>query len=184
MTLHHPFQKLCHVGATPDLPEALLAASGPHICCYDLDKGLTTRWPAVEERNDISDNEALQANGDDDGSRPAKRQRLSGHEEPPLSRQDSEDSVEIISERTKGRRRKPKPVAEVKLPNVSHMIGTGNGKYIVVVTTDDKCIRVLERQTSVRLRKISERSLLPERSHPLLSDFLLDACPSVCAPYL
>ena len=167
MSSHHPFQKLCHVSATPDLPEALLAASGQHIRCYDFDQGLTARWPSVEEGNDVSDNDAPQVNGDDDGGRPAKRQRLSGHEEVPLPRQDSEDSIEIISERIKGRRRKPKPVTEAKLPHVSHMLATENGRHIVVVTTDDKCIRVLERQTSGRLREISERSLLPEKSHLL-----------------
>ena len=158
MGLRHPFQKLCFAKASTGLPEVLLAACGAHLCCYDFQKGLVARWPVSEDNeDDLSDYEAEQPNGNDDGERPTKRQRLSGHEESLPSRHESEESVEIISERAKGQRRKPKPTVEPKLPDVSHILATESGRHIVVVTADDKCIRVLERRKDGRLRSISER---------------------------
>lgn len=164
MSSPHPFQKLCCVRASLDLPEALLAASGPYVCCYDFQKGLVARWSTDDEdEEDLPDIERKEANGDggDGGDeRPAKKRRLSGNEAGLIPRQDSEESVEIISERVKGRRKKPKPLTKAKPPDVSHMLATLDGKSIVVVTADDKCIRVLERGKSGKLRGVTERSRL------------------------
>jgi tRNA (guanine-N(7)-)-methyltransferase subunit TRM82 len=157
----HPFQKLCYLRASSDLPETLLAASGPYVCCYEFQKGLVAHWPTVsEEEEEALDVEKQEENGEGGDEPPAKKRRLSGNEDAQIARQDSEESVEIISERVKGRRRKPKPSANKKLPDVSHMLGTSNGKTIIVVTADDKCIRVLERGKSGKLRGVSERSML------------------------
>lgn len=163
MSTCHLFQKLCYVKGSSELPEALLAASGPYICCYSFKDKLTARWPTSEDDvdvdvDDLSDKESPNANGV--GERPAKRQRLYTSEDTLLSREESEDSVEIISERTKGQRKKPKPVTTNKLPDVSHILSTEDGRHVVVVTTDDKCIRVLERRKNSKLRTISERSML------------------------
>lgn len=161
MSTSYPFQKLCYLHASLDLPEALLAARGDSICCYDFRKGLIGRWPMDEEELEgPSDVERQHMNGNEE-ERPSKRQRLSGHEDDTLATQESEESVEIISERAKGQRRKPKPFSKVRLPDVSHMLATLDGKNIIVVTTDDKCIRVLERQKNGKLRRISERLMIP-----------------------
>jgi tRNA (guanine-N(7)-)-methyltransferase subunit TRM82 len=175
MLTRHPFQKLCYAKGSL---EALLAASGPYIICQSLeDGGSVTRWSTSEDdADDLSDKEAQHDNGNGEGERPAKRQRLSSNVDNLLSRQESEESVEIISERTKGQRRKPKPVVESKLPDVSHMLSTADGRHIVVVTADDKCIRVLERRQGGRLRSISERSMLSFLPVSLISDFYLDVC--------
>jgi hypothetical protein len=162
MSSGHPFQKLCYLKASLDLPEALLAASGPYICCYDFQRGFVARWPTddddYEEEEDTPDVETHEVNRDGGGERPAKRRRLSEDEDGLMARQDSEESVEIISERVKGQRRKPKPLSKAKVPDVSHMLATSDGKRIVVVTADDKCIRVLERRICGKLRGVSERS--------------------------
>lgn len=159
MSSGHPFQKLCYLKASFDLPGALLAASGPYICCFDFQRGFVARWPVDDEEEDTPDAERHDVKGDGGGGeRPAKRRRLSGDEDGLMVRQDSEESVEIISERVKGQRRKPKPLSKTKLPDISHMLATSNGKSILVVTADDKCIRVLERRKSGKLRGVSERS--------------------------
>ena len=175
MSERHPFQKLCYPKGSP---EALLAASGPYIICQSLEgDGSVTRWPTSEDdTDDLSDKEAQYGNGNGEGDRPAKRQRLSSNSDSLPSRQESEESVEIISERTKGQRRKPKPVIESKLPDVSHMLSTAEGKHIIVVTADDKCIRVLERRKGGRLRSISERLMLSFLPVSLISDLYLDVC--------
>lgn len=162
MSSDHPFQKLCYVKASSDLPEALLAACGDSICCYDFQEGLIGRWTLDEEEEEgTSDLERQDINGNDDQERPSKRQRLSGHEDDIVATQESEESVEIISERVKGQRRKPKPLSKVKLPDISHMLATSDGKNFIVVTTDDKCISVLEKRKSGKLRRISERLIIP-----------------------
>lgn len=179
----HPFQKLCYTNSSSDLPEALLAASGPNICYHDLRRGTSAGWRVdYEDINGTSDGELPDDNGDGENERPAKRQRLSRNEEGLLSRQDSEESVEIISERVKGQRRKPKPVVKTKLPDVSHMLAMSDGRHVVVVTTDDKCIRVLERARSDRLRCISERSIMFFAHPPTCSNILSRRMPKrICA---
>lgn len=164
MTFRHPFQKLCCVKQENNDRPILLAASGPIICSISIDDGkILSRWPS-DSATESLDLDKAQNLDTGDGERPAKRQKTESTVQSSLSRQTSEgsdDSLEIVAERKKGERRRTK-VVDPKLPNISHLLATRNGKYIIAVTTDDKAVRVFELPSSGKLQLVSERSL-PKR---------------------
>lgn len=146
-TAHHPFQKLCYVPRTAKRPSLLLAAAGATILTYDLEiRKLLNHGPPFDEAAS-EDKDSI------DGPSPAKRRKLDHSK---LSQENSEDSVEIVAERKKGERRKPK-VEESKLPNVSHLIATSNGRNVIAITTEDKCITVFTLDSVGRLIVESQR---------------------------
>ena len=144
---HRPFQKLCCVPSTVERPSLLLAAAGAVILTYDLEtRKLLNHGPPFDEAAS-EDEDSI------DGAEPAKRRKLNHST---LSQETSEDSVEIVAERKKGERRKPK-VEESKLPNVSHLVATSNGQNIVAISAEDKCIIVFSLTSVCRLIVESRR---------------------------
>ena len=133
-----PFQTLCCFQPVGDEQPYLLAAAGSIVTSFNLKDGsVLSRWPAS--------NHGLQSSSADngDGGRPAKRQKLDEDIPTEISREESEESIEIISERKKGERRKPK-IESATLPNVSHLLVTSNGKSAVCVTGEDKSVTVFD----------------------------------------
>lgn len=150
MSILHPFQKLCFVAPPSKAQKILLAATGPYICSFDTLTGkLLSRWPDDQDEDDTFDDPPREGEGL--GERPAKRPKLSS-----ADNNESDDSIEIVAERAKGARRKPK-VVNTKLPNVSHLCATRNGSHIIAATADDKCIRVLRISSRGGLVPLSER---------------------------
>ncbi|OCT48234.1 tRNA (guanine-N(7)-)-methyltransferase non-catalytic subunit TRM82 [Cladophialophora carrionii] len=152
-----PFQTLCCVQPVENQQPFLLAASGPLISTFNLKDGsLLSQWPRSKEEQDQNGTTA-----DGDADRPAKRQRLEEDAPVELPREESEESIEIISERKKGERRRPK-VEHTTLPNVSHIVVTSNGKTVICVTSEDKSITVFDVQLGGVLDLKSRRSM-PKR---------------------
>ena len=150
MPTFHPFQKLCRVRPTNCQP-FLLAASGPIISSFSLKDGsLLNQWPRLEDTRDP-------AASSSEGDRPNKRRKIEEEEQEHLSRQASEDSIDIKTERQRGERRKPKIEGE-KLPAVSHIIATSDCAVVVVITVEDKSVNVLEVQPGGILVLQSQRS--------------------------
>jgi hypothetical protein len=137
-----PFQILCCVQPVGNQQPFLLAASGHLISTFNLKDGsLLSQWPTAEEHQNQNG-----SRGNSDGGRPAKRQRLGEDAPMGLPREDSEESIEIISERKKGERRKPK-VENTTLPNVSHIAITSNGQTAICVTIEDKSVTIFDIQS-------------------------------------
>lgn len=138
--VQHPFQRLCCVQPVDQQQPFLLSAAGPTISSFNLrDGSLLSQWPRPEVEDAIEEDGPSDVNGD--AIRPSKRRRIEEEGQTGLSRNDSEDSVEIISERKKGDRRKPK-VESLKLPNITHVIATSDAATVITVTADDKSINV------------------------------------------
>ena len=136
----HPFQEVCCVQPVNDEQPFLLAAAGPVISAFNLrDGSILSQWPPTEVEDVVEDDGPSYVNGD--GIRTSKRRRIEVAGQAGLSRNDSEDSVEIISERKKGDRRKPK-VESSKLPNITHIIATSDAATVITVTAEDKSINV------------------------------------------
>lgn len=161
-TTCHPFQKLCYV-PQPDGIGLLLAANGPNILSVDLRKGLVaSKWPDDTRRlPDVQDHEVSQAGGLGGTSReddpPSKRRKLSPFRQYEQASSESSVSIEFVSQRLKGQRRKKKIDPEFALPNVSHLISTADGLHVIAVTAEDKCIRVFELDAVGSLKPLSER---------------------------
>lgn len=156
MRVHHPFQKIAHSGIAVDGINLLIAAAGPHIFVFNFSNGAVLfRWPYNDSASGAggplsSDEVARPSNGEP----PEKKRRISksrGNGTSP----ESSSSVEIETERVKGQRRKPKP--KPGLPNVSHLLTTSDGKHVVAITAEDKCIRVFEIGGRGVLTALSER---------------------------
>jgi tRNA (guanine-N(7)-)-methyltransferase subunit TRM82 len=161
MTHYHPIQKLCYSKQSPT-SGFLIAATGPYVLCIHLHNcGVTSRWPEDVERPTDKNSYQASSNGDlvhetmDD--HPSKRRKLSpspgdkGEDSP-----ESSASIEFVSERAKGQRRKKKIVTSA-LPKVSHIVATLDGRHVIAVTAQDKCIRVFSLNSSGCLKLASER---------------------------
>lgn len=157
----HPFQKLCCISQSGDI-HLLLVATGPHILSLDLKNGgILAKWPNDDAQSAERQSLGELENGIMDDDPPAKRSKPN-----PSKRQqdeqeedsgDSSISVEFVSERAKGQRRKKKKTVKSVLPNVSHIIATLDGLRVVATTAEDKCIRVFELDSSGQLTLLSER---------------------------
>jgi tRNA (guanine-N(7)-)-methyltransferase subunit TRM82 len=162
MSHYHPFQKLCYSKQSGRIG-FLLAATGPHVLCVDLENGgVPSKWPDNVDRPTDGKSYEGSRNGDlpsesmeDDPS--SKRRKLSpSQEDKEEESPGSSVSIEFVSERAKGQRRKKK-IVDSALPNVSHVVATLDGRHVIVVTAEDKCIRVFSINSSGRLKLSSER---------------------------
>ena len=149
----HPFQKLCVTQHAIGKRRRLFAATGHNLITLDLETGrLVSQYPAPQGSDDDDD--------DDDAelpSSPAKRRKLDNGVPDAVSRQESEESIEIVAERQKGERRRPKPPSDDKLPNISHLLATSDGLYVITATVEDKSINIFDVTPSGRLRLASIR---------------------------
>lgn len=170
--MSHPFQCLytC-LGKVHGKYDILFAASGSYINCFDItSEKLVSVWTSQEAQEhslekavDADAQEPKNASSNEmaylDSIRPSKRQKVSlseGSSADPLF----EDDHNLKTEQPKDPR---PPGAIIKL------IGTHDGRYIIVVT-DDKCIRVLEFLPDNSLKQLSERytstfQIFTEREH-------------------
>lgn len=153
----YPFQKLCWVHPVDDQPPFLLAASGPLLISLDSKDGsILNRWP---EQDNATQHDGSQESTEND-QRSTKRRKLETDNDAALSRQTSQDSIEIISERIKGERQKPK-IETMKQPNFSHLLATSDGTTVVGVMSDDKSINVFHVLSAGRLNLQSKRYRRP-----------------------
>lgn len=151
--IHYPAHKLCFINA--EGKDILLAASGTCIQSFSFRSGnCLSSWPQ-DDYDGSSDEGDVQ-------EPPGKRQKLSDSQHASIKRQESEASeasIEIVAEgqkRQKGERRRPK-IPDLTQPNVSHLIATSNGKFVIAITAEDKAVRVFSISGRGRLRQISSR---------------------------
>ncbi|KEF55069.1 uncharacterized protein A1O9_08722 [Exophiala aquamarina CBS 119918] len=154
----YPFQKLCCVHPVNNPQPFLFAASGPLISSFDLKDGsVLSRWP----NQDSTAREESSEEATGDGNRLNKRRKLDTEDSTCLSRQTSEDSIEIISERKKETRIKPK-VESAQQPNISHLLATSDGTTVIAVMAEDKSVNVFEVQSEGTL-KLQSKRCMPKR---------------------
>lgn len=176
MMASYPFQKLCWVHPVDDQPPFLVAASGPLLVSFDSKDGsVLSQWA---EQGSASQDEKLQGLTEN-GERLNKRRKLDTDDAAGLSRQTSQDSIEIISERKKGERRKPK-VETPKDPNFSHLLATSNGTTVIAVMTEDKSINVFQVLSAGKLSLQSKRYMVPPILTSIPNSQITGVCPSAC----
>lgn len=162
---YHPFQKLCYISKAGDTG-ILIAAAGPYILSLDLkDGGVLSKWPTETFKSNQAETRVLSGDGtlysrSGHHRHSGKRHKISLSKENGQEEQmsgESSISVEFVSERVKGQRRKKKKGAQCTLPNVSHITCTNSGCHVISVTAEDKCIRVFKLEPSGHLNLLSER---------------------------
>ncbi|MCJ1479776.1 tRNA (guanine-N(7)-)-methyltransferase non-catalytic subunit trm82 [Lambiella insularis] len=156
----------------------LLAAYGDSIYTFSASAGkclsiwLHAKGSFLWEET-LGEQESTGAAQVDDGpGRPPKRRKLSANGDVSDS-----TSAEIVTDNDgiKARRAKPKTVS---VPSIFKLAATSTGKYVVAVTDEDKCIRVLELLADGRLHQVSERHM-PKR--PCAVTFTTDESTILCA---
>jgi len=164
--MRHPFQclEICSLVGTSDV-QVIIAAAGSHIYSYSLNTGsLLATWPPsqIEGESEIRENtrEGKQAiserqevisgsvdlNGDIEP--PGKRRKLSAPGEPSDS-----TSAEIVVERAI----KVSASRVISRPAVIKLATTSDGRHVIAVTGDNKCIRVFKLLQDGVLQQLSER---------------------------
>jgi tRNA (guanine-N(7)-)-methyltransferase subunit TRM82 len=154
-----PFQRLllCNREGS-ELQTVLLAASGPSIRTFNPNNGsFISKWSHldVSEANSSSHDGSKVSHEEEREGPPEKRRKVDEEEV------SDTPSAEIVVENGTRRRRKPRRPA-FTTPMITHLCSTSNGRYIVAVTGEDKCIRVLELLEDGRLSQLSQR-VMPKR---------------------
>ncbi|KAI4102289.1 MAG: hypothetical protein L6R37_004481 [Teloschistes peruensis] len=164
----HPFQRLliCTLDHGSSL-RILLAATKSRIFSFSLQDGsLISVWRStpIQARNGLEHDDQTPGQSQPELSagnvkdknvteRPTKRQKRA-----PLDDASESSSAEIVTEDGK-----PKPSKSIKAqasnPNLINLAGTSDGQYVIAVTDEDKCVRVLRLDVDGKLQQLSKRSM-------------------------
>lgn len=145
-----PFQSLHYCSRSAhQKSDVLLAASGSSILSFDVDTGsLLSTWPSPGPYETLSTDKH---DCETESERQAKRRKVV------LPRDaSSSDSAEIVVENKLDTESLP-ITDSVSSSNVVKIVSSADSKYIVVVTAEDKSIRVFELLEAGNLLQISVR---------------------------
>ena len=150
-----PFQKLLYNGFGSR--KVLVAASGPCLRTFDYSSGhIISRWsyldldaPAGNKSSDLHD---------EDDAPPRKKHKIDS------GNASDSGSTEILIENGSGRQ-KPRRNG-FAAPCITHLTATADGRHVVIISGEDKAIRVLEMTEEGGLHQFSKR-VLPKRPSAL-----------------
>ena len=156
--MHHPFQCLLYCYAPGrQYPKILAAALGSYIYTFDVETGnLLFTWSSVDDTHPFGrkteavkvpaePNEDEHGDGDDVDEPATKRRKTA----PATTRSDSSSAEIVIENDTNSK--------TLFSNSIIKLAATVSGEYIIVVTSEDKCLRVLEVAPHGGLRQINER---------------------------
>ena len=154
--MQHPFQclEICsRADATEN--EVLVAAAGHQIHAYSLySGGLLATWPAARSGRTGHSGDTIQRkqhasdvpHDKDEVGSPSKRRKLSENGS-------DSTSAEIVVERDAD----PSAPQEMSKSPVIKLARTSDGRHLIAVTGDDKCVRVFDLLPDGALHQLSER---------------------------
>ena len=147
-------QKLCYPRHT-SRPSLLLAAAGPYVLSLDLNTGeLLSKWPNLSTASTAQEgglNGSAQLEASAETSLKSKKRKLNPTESP-----QSDGSFENRETSSRVREAGLKDAAPA-MPNVSMIVSTKDGKTVIAVTADDKCLHVFDIDPQGHLHSLSER---------------------------
>ena len=150
-SLQHPFQCLRYVNRQPvGHSDILVATAGRNLFSYDAFSGQRLDvWPQSVDANS-EDESSGAAPASEDPAPPEKRRKLSS----PTENQKNADT-------------ESKPEPEVKPKDLKKddtnswtnipLLTVAQGKYVVIMTAEDKCVRVLSLAEDGKLQQLSAR---------------------------
>ncbi|KAL9121133.1 MAG: hypothetical protein Q9187_002315 [Circinaria calcarea] len=157
-----PLQCVYYCSRSDERTNVIFAASVSSILSFSASDGsLLFSWPR-EKKSDRSDdivstNLEFKAEVQETITEPpGKRLKVSSS-----GNVSESTSTEIVVENDWSKRRKPRAYNSLS-PSVIKLLGTSDGKYLIAVTGEDKCIRVFGIHKDSSLETISERHM-PKR---------------------
>lgn len=152
-----PLQCLYYCSRFDEQTNVIFAASISSIFSFSASDGsLLFSWPQEKrlEPSDAIASTTIESKAElpETGAEPpGKRRKLSSSDNISESA-----STEIVVENGRSKRRKSRGQGSFS-PSVIKLVGTSNGKHLIAVTGEDKCIRVFGIQADGLLETISER---------------------------
>ena len=148
--------------------DLLIASAGPKIYSYAAKSGQRLAvWPQNAEPSDKDGAENSQ-------EPPEKKRRVSDSGAP--KREDAKSAAKEMG----------KPTASIEWSNIPLLVASSNGKHVVALTGEDKCIRVLSVGEDGVLDQLSARYGSPDSGPFRDADEMLmvplDTCPSGLPP--
>ncbi|KAJ5893336.1 hypothetical protein N7495_005027 [Penicillium taxi] len=139
----HPFQRLQYVKRqSQDLSDVLVASAGLYLYSYAAADGQRLDvWP-----QHVAESTTAAASSSEGQSPPEKRRKLSTEFE--------------------GNKEKDTSNYKPTWSNIPLMVASSDGKYVVILTAEDKSIRVLELKNDGKLQELSSRTM-PKRPSAL-----------------
>jgi tRNA (guanine-N(7)-)-methyltransferase subunit TRM82 len=151
-SLQHPFQCLRYVNRQPvGQSDILLATAGQNLFSYDASSGQRLDvWPQSVNAANTEDESSGAAPASEDQAPPEKRRKLSSPAEDQNNAEiESKSGPEVKSNDLK--KGDSNAWTNIPLLTVSH------GKYVVIMTAEDKCVRVLSLAEDGKFQQLSAR---------------------------
>lgn len=148
--LQHPFQCLRYVNRqSAGQSDVLVATAGRNLYSYNVSSGQCLDvWPQPVDANEEKSSDAAPASEGEDQGPPEKRRKLSSP---------SKEETDVKSD--------PKPETNAKdsknedcnsWTNIP-LLTIAHGKYVVILTAEDKCVRVFSLDNDGKLKQLSAR---------------------------
>ncbi|CAI7622630.1 unnamed protein product [Penicillium glandicola] len=145
--LHHPFQCLRYVNRqSAGQSDILVATAGRNLYSYDASSGQRLDvWPQPVDAN-VEDKSSDAAPASESQGPPEKRRKLSST---------SEEQKDAKSESKPKDSNKETSNSWTNIP----LLTVAHGKYVVIMTSEDKCVRVLGLDNEGKLQQLSARTM-------------------------
>ncbi|KAJ5170169.1 uncharacterized protein N7500_002952 [Penicillium coprophilum] len=145
--LQHPFSCLRYVNRqSADQSDILIATAGRNLYSYDASSGQRLDvWPQPVDAN-VEDKSSDAAPTSEKQGPPEKRRKLS-----PTS--DEQKDAKSESNPKDSNKEASNSWTNIPLVTVAH------GKYVVIMTSEDKCVRVLSLDNEGKLKQLSARTM-------------------------
>lgn len=149
-SFQHPFQSLKLVKRqSQGLPNVLVTSAGPYIYSYAAESGQRLDvWPEHIETSGGA--ASAPASTSDDQAPPEKKIKLSSPEN------ESEDNPSMTTDGPTNK--------SLAWTNILKVLATSDGKHVVALTAEDKCIRVFSLSEDGKFKELSSRYVLLTRS--------------------
>ena len=143
--LQHPFQCLRYVNRqSAGQSDILIATAGRNLYSYDASSGHRLDvWPHPVDAN-AEDKSSDAASAPESQAPPEKRRKLSST---------SEEQKEAKSESKSEDSNKEASNSWTNIP----LVTVAHGRYVVIMTSEDKCVRVLSLDNEGKLQQLSAR---------------------------
>lgn len=143
--LQHPFQCLRYVNRqSASQSDILIATAGRNLYSYDAFSGQRLDvWPQPVDAN-AEDKSSDTAPASESQGPPEKRRKLSST---------SEEPKDVKSESKPKDSNKEASNSWTNIP----LLAVAHGKYVVIMTSEDKCVRVLRLDNEGKLQQLSAR---------------------------
>ncbi|OQE39063.1 hypothetical protein PENCOP_c007G02663 [Penicillium coprophilum] len=145
--LQHPFSCLRYVNRqSADQSDILIATAGRNLYSYDASSGQRLDvWPQPVDAN-VEDKSSDAAPTSENQGPPEKRRKLS-------STSDEQKDAKSESKPKDSNKEASNSWTNIPLVTVAH------GKYVVIMTSEDKCVRVLSLDNEGKLKQLSARTM-------------------------